>query len=52
MKQRRTMLCGDKYEIQERIEDGEWAPICECDSIEQVKDTLKKIKAAEGENDS
>ena len=51
MIQRRTMKVGDKYEIQERYCDGDWAPVCEFDTLDDVKQFLKNLRVLEGEAD-
>ena len=52
MRERRTMKRGELYEIEEKIGDGLWAPICHCDSIEEAKDILKNLKTLEGEGEN
>lgn len=42
--ERRTMKRDDRYEIEEKIGDGQWAPICECRTIDEAKNILKNLK--------
>ena len=50
MMQRRTMKVSGGYEIQERYGEGNWAPICQCDTLDEAKETLKNIRLLENED--
>lgn len=49
MRTRRVMRRKNVFEIEERIGDGNWTPICECSSIEEAKELLRDLKILEGE---
>lgn len=50
MKERRVMKRGGLYDIEERLGSGNWAPVCECSSINEAKELLKNLKTLEGED--
>lgn len=47
--ERRTMKRGGKYEIEERIGDGDWQTVCECATINEAKELLKNLKLLDEE---
>lgn len=47
--ERRTMKRNDKYEIEERIGDGDWQPVCECRTIDEAKEILRSLRLLEEE---
>lgn len=48
-RERRTMKRGEKYVIEERYGDGEWASVCECATINEAKNILKNLDTLDGE---
>lgn len=50
-RERRTMKRDDdRYEIEERIGDGDWQPVCTCRTIDEAKEILKNLKTLEEED--
>ena len=52
MRELRTMRRGELYEIEEKIGDGYWMPICQCTTVEEAKHILKNLRTLEGEEDN
>jgi hypothetical protein len=44
------MKRDDKYEIEERIGDGDWQPVCECLTIDEAKEILRNLRLLEEED--
>ena len=43
------MKRGGKYEIEEKVNGGDWETVCECCSIEEAKEILKNLRTLDGE---
>ena len=49
-RERRTMKRDGKYEIEERVGDGDWQPVCECRTIDEAKEILRNLRLLEEED--
>ena len=48
-KERRTMKKGNVYEIEEKIGDGDFQPVCKCKTISEAKEMLKALRILDDE---
>lgn len=47
----RVMNRKSILEIEEKIGDGDWKPICQCASVDEAKGLLADLRSLEGSKD-